>query len=91
MSEWTLKPHAKFPGVSGPVVVCVMDGVGIGRQDESDAVWLARTPRLDRLAASVPTRSLRAHGYAVGMPSGEAFSQGNPTTSGQSGCQIKRL
>ncbi len=71
MSEWTLKPHAQFPGVQGPVVVCVMDGVGIGRQDESDAVWLARTPQLDRLAASVPTRSLRAHGRAVGMPSAD--------------------
>jgi 2,3-bisphosphoglycerate-independent phosphoglycerate mutase len=69
MSEWTLKKHAKFPGVPGPVVVCVMDGVGIGRQDESDAVWLARTPHLDRLAVNSPTATLRAHGRAVGMPS----------------------
>jgi 2,3-bisphosphoglycerate-independent phosphoglycerate mutase len=69
MSEWTLKKHARFPGVPGPVVVCVMDGVGIGRQDESDAVWLARTPQLDRLAATAPTRRLLAHGRAVGMPS----------------------
>ena len=63
-----LKPHAGFPGVSGPVVVCVMDGVGIGRHDESDAVWLARTPHLDWLAANSPTARLRAHGTAVGMP-----------------------
>jgi 2,3-bisphosphoglycerate-independent phosphoglycerate mutase len=69
MSEWSLKPHAEFRGVSGPVVVCVMDGVGIGRRDESDAVWLARTPQLDRLAASSPTRTLLAHGHSVGMPS----------------------
>ncbi len=69
MSEWSLKRHRSFPGVAGPVVVCVMDGVGVGRQDESDAVWLARTPQLDRLAASAPSRSLRAHGRAVGMPS----------------------
>ncbi len=69
MSEWTLKKHEQFPGVPGPVVVAVMDGVGIGRQDESDAVWLARTPELDRLKKSTPTRSLRAHGRAVGMPS----------------------
>jgi 2,3-bisphosphoglycerate-independent phosphoglycerate mutase len=53
----------------GPVVVCVMDGVGIGRRDESDAVWLARTPTLDRLAREVPTGQLLAHGRAVGMPS----------------------
>ena len=42
--SWKLQPHPKFPGVKGPVVVCVMDGVGIGREDDSDAVWLARTP-----------------------------------------------
>jgi 2,3-bisphosphoglycerate-independent phosphoglycerate mutase len=46
-----------------------MDGVGIGRQDESDAVWLARTPTLDALARTMPTTRLRAHGHAVGMPS----------------------
>lgn len=69
MSEWTLQKNARFPGVPGPVVVCVMDGVGRGRQDESDAVWLARTPTLDRLALSAPSRELIAHGRAVGMPS----------------------
>ncbi|HPG25185.1 MAG TPA: 2,3-bisphosphoglycerate-independent phosphoglycerate mutase [Myxococcota bacterium] len=69
MSEWTLGANPRFPGVRGPVVVCVMDGVGIGRQDESDAVWLARTPTLDRLAATTPSGRLLAHGRAVGMPS----------------------
>ena len=64
MGEWTLRPNKQFPGVSGPVVVCVMDGVGIGRQDESDAVWLARTPTLDWLAREAPTGMLRAHGKA---------------------------
>ncbi len=68
MSEWTLQKSAKFPGVRGPVVVCVMDGVGRGRRDESDAVWLARTPTLDWLAQSTPTCELVAHGKAVGMP-----------------------
>ena len=36
--NWTLEQHGSFPGVKGPVIVCVMDGVGIGRQDGSDAV-----------------------------------------------------
>jgi len=67
--NWALERHPAFKGVDGPVVVCVMDGVGIGRQDASDAVWLARTPTLDALAAQVPTTALRAHGPAVGMPS----------------------
>ncbi len=66
--DWTLKRNSKFAGVAGPVVVCVMDGVGIGDQDESDAVWLARTPNLDGLAQCTPTTRLIAHGTAVGMP-----------------------
>ena len=65
-----LKKHPSFPGVPGPVVVCVMDGVGIGAQDESDAVWLARTPHLDWLAREAELRTqLAAHGVSVGMPS----------------------
>ncbi|MAE95415.1 MAG: phosphoglycerate mutase (2,3-diphosphoglycerate-independent) [Deltaproteobacteria bacterium] len=64
-----LRKHRAFPGVSGPVAVCVMDGVGIGRQDASDAVHLARTPNLDALAATAPGLHLAAHGLAVGMPS----------------------
>jgi len=51
------------------VVVVVMDGVGYGANNESDAVWLARKPTLDRLHASCPKTRLRAHGVAVGMPS----------------------
>ena len=68
MSDWTLHRNAGFPGVDGPVVACVLDGVGRGRHDESDAVWLARTPTLDWLAATAPTTELVAHGRAVGMP-----------------------
>ncbi len=45
-----------------------MDGVGIGRGDEGDAVALARTPTLDRLARG-PMTPLFAHGTHVGMPS----------------------
>ncbi|MFP6641498.1 MAG: 2,3-bisphosphoglycerate-independent phosphoglycerate mutase, partial [Myxococcota bacterium] len=67
--SWKLEKHPSFPGVAGPVLVCVMDGVGIGRQDTSDAVWLAQTPFLDRLAGTVPTTQLTAHGHSVGMPS----------------------
>ena len=69
MTDWLLKKHSKFSGVPGPVVVCVMDGVGIGRQDEGNAVWLARTPNLDFLSANALYTQLIAHGTAVGMPS----------------------
>ena len=67
--DWKLAPHGSFAGVKGPVLACVLDGVGIGRQDESDAVWLARTPNLDFLHQQALATTLRAHGTAVGMPS----------------------
>ncbi|MCG8554518.1 MAG: 2,3-bisphosphoglycerate-independent phosphoglycerate mutase, partial [Proteobacteria bacterium] len=46
-----------------------MDGVGCGAHDESDAVWLARTPNLDFLAEHTLACRLAAHGRSVGMPS----------------------
>ncbi len=62
-----LKANGK--GIDGPVVCVVMDGVGIGKADEGDAVHAAHTPVLDALAASAPFIALRAHGVAVGLPS----------------------
>jgi len=67
--SWKLEPHPSFPGVEGPVVACVMDGVGIGRNDESDAVWLARTPYIDGLREISLSTQLSAHGRSVGLPS----------------------
>jgi len=68
MKELRLKPWRKFQGRPGPLLIVVMDGVGIGRQDESNAVHLARTPTLDRLLANCPNTQLLAHGPAVGLP-----------------------
>ena len=67
--DWQLKRHPAFVGVPGPVVACILDGVGLGRRDDSDAVWLARTPHLDWLSQHALATALRAHGTAVGMPS----------------------
>ncbi len=71
MTDFTLAKHPGFAGVRGPVLTVVLDGVGIGVRDEGDAVHLARTPTLDRLARIAPTTSLAAHGLAVGLPSDE--------------------
>jgi 2,3-bisphosphoglycerate-independent phosphoglycerate mutase len=51
------------------VVVVVLDGVGIGKHDEGDAVFLARTPTMDRLDQTAIKTTLFAHGTHVGMPS----------------------
>lgn len=55
--------------MSRPVVLCILDGVGWGRRDDGDAVFLANTPTLDRLMADHPWCLLQAHGTAVGLPS----------------------
>ncbi|MBN2060222.1 MAG: 2,3-bisphosphoglycerate-independent phosphoglycerate mutase [Deltaproteobacteria bacterium] len=58
-----------FTGRKGPLLLIIMDGIGIGRQDESNAVYLAKTPNLDRLFSSRLYTQLKAHGTAVGLPS----------------------
>lgn len=65
----TLPPHPTLNKPPGPVVLCILDGVGLGVGDAYDAVASARTPHLDRLMATCPWRPLRAHGRAVGLPS----------------------
>ncbi|MSP55661.1 MAG: 2,3-bisphosphoglycerate-independent phosphoglycerate mutase [Myxococcales bacterium] len=52
-----------------PVVLCILDGVGWGQRDATDAVFVAKTPVLDRLMAEHPHMLLTAHGVAVGLPS----------------------
>ena len=64
-----LQKLSSFPGVSGPVVIIVMDGYGLPKAEVGSAIAAARKPTLDRLFASYPNISLRAHGTAVGMPS----------------------
>ncbi len=55
-------------GRNRPLVLVVMDGIGVGKGDAFDAVALAHTPNLDQLA-SESSRTLKAHGTAVGLPS----------------------
>jgi len=64
-----LKKSTKFSGRKGPVLLIIMDGVGIGKHDESDGVFLAKTPVLDDLLQIPLQTRLRAHGPAVGLPS----------------------
>ncbi len=65
---WQLKKHSQFSGTPGPVVLAILDGVGVGSGDEADAVRLAATPTLDRLWAPGLRCTLAAHGTAVGLP-----------------------
>ena len=64
-----LKKSKNFSGPEGPVVLAILDGVGIGKYAEGDIVRKANTPTLDWLAGNSIASRLKAHGTAVGMPS----------------------
>src|SRR6056297_1711181 len=63
-----LKKKTNFTARRGPVVLAIMDGVGIGKYKEGDGAAEARTETLDELKENWPTTSLKAHGIAVGLP-----------------------
>ncbi|MDR0996583.1 MAG: 2,3-bisphosphoglycerate-independent phosphoglycerate mutase [Zoogloeaceae bacterium] len=64
----TRQPSAPSP--ASPVLLIVMDGIGIAEPNApGNAVAAAHTPTLDRLLATCPHIQLAAHGRAVGMPS----------------------
>lgn len=66
--ETRLKKLENFTPRKGPVLLIIMDGVGIGKQDDSNAVFMAKTPCLDELFKSELYTALQAHGTAVGLP-----------------------
>ena len=74
MSDLGLDKHPDFGGVAGPLVLLIMDGVGLyrGRAEgyDGNAFDLARSPNIDRLFEKAPVyMTLKAHGTAVGLPS----------------------
>jgi len=54
-----------------PVVLCILDGWGIGPVREWDAPALAKTPNFDALMATCPHSTLTTFGPDVGLPSGQ--------------------
>ena len=52
-----------------PLVLVVMDGVGVTEKDNGNAVMHAYTPNLDVLMKECPNTTIKAHGVAVGLPS----------------------
>jgi len=58
-----------FHGRKGSLLLIIMDGVGIGKKYDGNAVYKANTPVLDNLFKSKLCTQLKAHGPAVGLPS----------------------
>ena len=54
-----------------PFVLIVMDGWGINQRKDGNAIALARTPNIDKLAKDWPHTAIRTSGEAVGLPEGQ--------------------
>lgn len=54
-----------------PVILCILDGWGIGPSPEGNAPLLADTPTMDRLMATCPHATLTTFGPDVGLPKGQ--------------------
>jgi 2,3-bisphosphoglycerate-independent phosphoglycerate mutase len=51
-------------------MLMILDGWGVRPPDSGNAVYLARTPNLDRILADYPHTQLQTSGPAVGLPDG---------------------
>jgi 2,3-bisphosphoglycerate-independent phosphoglycerate mutase len=54
-----------------PVLLVVLDGWGIRKEREANAIALAGTPNMDALAREFPTTAIETSGLAVGLPEGQ--------------------
>jgi 2,3-bisphosphoglycerate-independent phosphoglycerate mutase len=83
MNDQTLVPRR-------PVVLVIMDGVGVNPSKLNNAVAAARTPRLDEYYFRYPFTVLSASGLAVGLPEGQmGNSEVGHMTLG-SGCVVRQ-
>jgi len=53
------------------VVLCILDGWGLGSVPESDALAQANTPFMDFATAELPNATLTTFGLEVGLPAGQ--------------------
>ena len=72
MEDPHLKKLEKFAGRDGPLVLIVTDGIGLGKNNDRNAFYLANTPFLKKLqricTQTQQFAKLKAHGTAIGLP-----------------------
>ena len=54
-----------------PVVLMILDGYGLNKKEEANAVFEAKTPVMDKLMVECPFVEGNASGLAVGLPDGQ--------------------
>ncbi|MBU2514742.1 2,3-bisphosphoglycerate-independent phosphoglycerate mutase [bacterium] len=52
----------------GPLLNIVLDGYGLGKPDHTNAIYLAKTPFMDKIRSQFPNSTLLTHGKHVGLP-----------------------
>jgi 2,3-bisphosphoglycerate-independent phosphoglycerate mutase len=54
-----------------PVLLVVLDGWGLRREREANAIAIAGTPNMDALAREFPSTAIETSGLSVGLPEGQ--------------------
>ncbi len=57
--------------MNSKVALLILDGWGLGKKDQSDAVFMANTPFMDYLMSTQPHAQLLTDGENVGLPHGQ--------------------
>ena len=53
------------------LALIILDGFGNGKPEANNAIYIAKTPFLDRLLSEYPHTALQASGEHVGLPEGQ--------------------
>lgn len=53
-----------------PALIAILDGWGIGKKNNGNAIHLAKTPNLTNILNNYPKTSLKTNGLNVGLPEG---------------------
>lgn len=53
------------------IALIIMDGFGNGEKNQGNAIYMAKTPNIDRLFAENPLTEIGASGLDVGLPDGQ--------------------
>lgn len=54
-----------------PIILTILDGWGMAPPSNTNAVYVAQTPNMDRLSSTFPMTTLTAHNGMVGLPEGQ--------------------
>jgi len=72
---YQLNRLSSFSGRKGPLLLIIMDGIGLGKEDDGNAVFLAKPKTLTKITKNAQKKNLyctlKAHGSAVGLISEE--------------------